>query len=595
MSIQYISIMKNGYFLIITIVFMVSIISNSAHAQTSPISLSMQKDMYYPNDVVVINGTSTSNQLVTVEIKNPFDKSVFEKSLLPSAKGTFSITYVVDSYPTKGTYVVIATQNSETNASYFGVYTKPAIRLEASMDKINYENADKANITIFDLAESMIDIKILDNSQMQQFEDKITTAHDGHAVYPLNITSYPVGVYSILVTSSTGQVKLGFSVGLVPTGAQISVNTEKNTYSLGDSILVLGTVNANSLVHILLTDSNGTLVKSIQTYSDNTGHFTIPDLKIPTNAVPGNWQIVASSGVNHQSLSILVVRSVYGVSDNPVIHAYGPGGPGVPIHIDTPLQQSLRGIASKDVQCKEGLQLAIKSKDNSPACVSDTIIGRLVRQSWWAWNDKVGDTIVNTSDKRDFDKSCGISEIMSSIIGTSGFVKDTLPHDGITFPGMNLTEPAGAGIQFAIKPNSTAQITFAYDFNPYPGSNCKVTTKDAMTYINMARSNALISNTTGSNTPISDFPSSPDIFEVDKTKIRTDLPLLGDSGDVQVKLINAEDLNDHVVKVTYQITSKLTSQMGKSYLLNFWWHSAVGVTVGNDLYNGTAFSGPRFG
>jgi hypothetical protein len=197
----------------------------------------------------------------------------------------------------------------------------------------------------------------------------------------------------------------------------------------------------------------------------------------------------------------------------------------------------------------------------------------------------VGDTVVNTPDKRDYDKSCGITDTMSSIIGTGGFVKDTLPLDGVTYPGMNLTEHAGADIQFAIKPNSTAQIVFACDFNPYPGDICKVTSKDVFA----------TTNPTKPDVSISDLLSSPSIFEVDKTKIRTDGPLLGDSGGMQVKLINAEDLNDHVVKVTYQIISKPTSQIGKSYLLNFWWHSAVGVTVGNDLYNGTAFSGPRFG
>lgn len=289
---------------------------------------------------------------------------------------------------------------------------------------------------------------------------------------------------------------------------------------------------------------------------------------------------------------------------------YNPGGPIIPAAAPinpsgynpqnntllSPLKQFKSGIAANNVTCKQDLQLVIKSKDNFPACVKDTSIGRLVRQGWWAWNNKVGDTIVNTPNKKDFDsKSCVISETTSSIVGTGGFGRDDLPSSGITYPGVNLTRLVDESIQFAIRPNSSAQIVFTYDFNPYPGSNCKVTTKDAMAYINMARSNTLISNTTRSNTPISDFQSSPDIFEVDKTKIRTDLPLLGDSGDVQVKLINAEDLNDHVVKVTYQITSKPTSQIGKSYLLSFWWHSAIGVTVGNDLYNGTAFSGPRFG
>ena len=171
-----------------------------------------------------------------------------------------------------------------------------------------------------------------------------------------------------------------------------------------------------------------------------------------------------------------------------------------------------------------------------------------------------------------------------AMVGTNGFVKDTLPYDGITYSGVNLTGTVGTGIQFAIMPNSTAQIVFAYDFNPYPGTICKVTSKDVIANTIPAKSDV----------SISDLLSSPDILEVDKTRIRTDVSPLGDSGDVQVKLIDVKDLNDHVVKVTYQIISKPTSQIGKSYFLGFWWHSAVGVTVGNDLYNGTAFSGPRF-
>ena len=253
--------------------------------------------------------------------------------------------------------------------------------------------------------------------------------------------------------------------------------------------------------------------------------------------------------------------------------------------IYSPLKQFKSGIAAEDVKCSTDYTLVIKSEDGSPVCVKDINIGKFVRQGWWAWNGKVGDTVVNTPDKRNFDnKSCGISETMSSIIGTNGFVKDTLPYDGITYSGVNLTGTVGTGIQFAIMPNSTAQIVFAYDFNPYPGTICKVTSKDVIAAINSA--NPDIS--------ISDLLSSPDILEVDKTRIRTDVSPLGDSGDVQVKLIDVKDLNDHVVKVTYQIISKPTSQIGKSYFLGFWWHSAVGVTVGNDLYNGTAFSGPRF-
>lgn len=262
----------------------------------------------------------------------------------------------------------------------------------------------------------------------------------------------------------------------------------------------------------------------------------------------------------------------------------GQTNPNVTI-FSTPLKQLHMGTSAEGVKCNQDLQLVIKSEDGSPACVKDTSIGRLVRQGWWAWNDKVGDTVVNTPDKKDFDnKSCAISETMSSIVGTNGFVRDDLPSDGLSYPSANLTGLPAEVIQFAIQPNSTAQIVFTYDFNPYPGSNCKVTTKDVIANTNPAKSDI----------SISDLLRSPDIMEVNKTMVRNDIPLLGNSGDVQVKLTSVEDLNDHVEKVTYQITSKPIAEIDKSYFVGFWWHSAVVVTVGNNLYYGTALSGPRF-
>lgn len=263
---------------------------------------------------------------------------------------------------------------------------------------------------------------------------------------------------------------------------------------------------------------------------------------------------------------------------------YGQINPNVTSFV-TPLKQIQLGTSPESVKCNQNLQLVIKTEDGSPACVKDTSIGKLVRQGWWVWNDKVGDTVVNTPGKKNFDnKTCAISETMSSIVGTNGFVKDDLPANGITYKGADLKGLVGEVIQFAIPPNSNAQIVFTYDFNSYPGSNCKITTKDVLTTVNPGTP----------NTPISDLLSSPDIIEVNQTMVRNDMMPLGNSGDVMVKLTSAEDVNDHVEKVIYQIVSKPTSQIGKSYFVGFWWHSAVVVTVGNNLYNGTALSGPRF-
>lgn len=282
--------------------------------------------------------------------------------------------------------------------------------------------------------------------------------------------------------------------------------------------------------------------------------------------------------------------------DNSTTTSFVPTASPTGIKNESPLKQFKSVTLAQDVKCNQNFQLVIKSENGSPACIHPSSMARMVRQGWWVWDKKVGNTVVNTPDKKPFDiKNCTISETVSSIVGTRGFVKDDLPVNGITYPGENMSSLVGQVTQFSIRPNSEGYITFTYDFNPYPGSNCIVTAKDAMTYIDMARSNTPISNTTISDGLLSNFFIVPDIFEVDKTKVRTDVSPLGDSGDVQVKLASVEDINDHVVKTTFEIISSPTSQIGKSYFVGFWWHSGVVVTIGNDLYNGTAFSGPRFG
>lgn len=440
---------------------------------------------------------------------------------------------------------------------------------------LNYENMEKPIITITGMPLAPVHVEIDDSSGNIVFSHDLGNLTNGSINYTLDVSSYKPGVYSTTVTSPVSKLTTSFTVDLMPTGGKISLNVDKILYLPGDHIIILGTWMSNALIQLSLIDPNDISVESAQTVPDKTGHFSLFNFTIPANAISGIWKISASSGVSHAQIPVAINSTFHNISYV-----------GINVAKLSPLKQLKSGIAAQNVTCSENLMLVIKTTDDSSACVKDTSIGRLVRQGWWAWNDKVGDTVVNTPEKRDFDsKSCGMLDTASSIVGTSGFVRDTLPFDGITYSGVNFTDPAGNGAQFAIMPNSIAQIEFTYDFNPYPGTDCKVTSKDVIASTNPAKPDI----------SISDLLSSPDILAVDKTGIRTDLPLLGDSGDVRVKLVGAKDLNDHVVKVTYQMISKPTAQIGKSYFLSFWWHSAVGLTVGNDLYNGTAFSGPRFG
>ncbi|MGI0060905.1 MAG: cupredoxin domain-containing protein, partial [Nitrosotalea sp.] len=56
-------------------------------------------------------------------------------------------------------------------------------------------------------------------------------------------------------------------------------------------------------------------------------------------------------------------------------------GPTITITLD-PLEQFKSGIASKDVACKKGLDLLIRTEDGSPACVRYTTADLLINRGW---------------------------------------------------------------------------------------------------------------------------------------------------------------------------------------------------------------------
>ncbi len=58
-----------------------------------------------------------------------------------------------------------------------------------------------------------------------------------------------------------------------------------------------------------------------------------------------------------------------------------PDSQTIPV-ISSPLKQFKSGIAAQDVTCKKGLQLVIKAKDDSPACVQSSTAAKLVTLGW---------------------------------------------------------------------------------------------------------------------------------------------------------------------------------------------------------------------
>lgn len=168
--------------------------------------------------------------------------------------------------------------------------------------------------------------------------------------------------------------------GMMTPESKIQLLTGKPTYVPGEKIQIIGAFNPNDLIHIDLVNPFDGTKNSTLLQSDNTGHFRT-NYVVPYDAVNGTWKILATSGLNHASLDIQVTSSNYGINKN-TAPIYGPGGPATTIQLESPLRQFKSGIPADEVICKQGLQLVIKTKDSSPACIKPDSAYMLIYRGW---------------------------------------------------------------------------------------------------------------------------------------------------------------------------------------------------------------------
>ncbi|MEO9277457.1 MAG: hypothetical protein ABI340_06745 [Nitrososphaera sp.] len=282
---------------------------------THQIALVSAKTKYNPGDMVMVNGTSISNQLVSFVLSDPANHQIYSKDVNVTSSGTLSFTYQLEDSAMKGTYTLTATQGNDQVPLYFGVGEDPTAPLSIRLDKLTYINTDKPIVNIAGTPSSTLNLVIIDPSDKEKFADTVTLGSDGLATYSFNLTSYTPGVYSIVLTGSTSSKAVqSFAIGLTTNSGQINLSLVKDTYVPGDSIIILGTANANSILNLSLVDPSGVPVKTIQTFTDKSGHFSSFDFRIPATATPGTWTVDATSGLNHKSVNITVKSATQGIT-----------------------------------------------------------------------------------------------------------------------------------------------------------------------------------------------------------------------------------------------------------------------------------------
>ncbi|MBI3641259.1 MAG: hypothetical protein HY222_02575 [Thaumarchaeota archaeon] len=281
---------------------------------THQIILSTSQQEVDPGGTIIINGTSISNQPVSFRIEDPTGNQVFAKDANVTSDGQLAVAYPVDVGAVKGTYKAIVSQGIDQVTVYFGVGEMPVPQLTLTMDKLNYQNSEKPTINISGPPTSTLNLVIIDPSGKQKFADAVLLDPGGFIAYSFNVTSYTPGIYSAVITRGNDKESVSFAIGLQTGSGAITMKTVKDTYHLGDNIIILGKSNPNTIIRVTLSDPNGVIVKSLQTFTDKAGIFSSTDFRIPGDGTSGIWKLEASSGINHTGLSLTIKSSHEGIS-----------------------------------------------------------------------------------------------------------------------------------------------------------------------------------------------------------------------------------------------------------------------------------------
>jgi hypothetical protein len=278
-------------------------ISKTIHVMASAIK-------YDPGTKMLFNGTAIPNQLVEVVIKDPIGKEVLSDILNLDDSGTLNFEYQTTAASPKGTYVILFTQGEETEILRIGLGEFPSEQIVAKFDKLNHATSEKARLVLQGPAKAVVSLIIIDPSDKVKVTDSVTLGPDGRNEYEIDLASYKSGVYSVVIKYLKFQTSEIFSVGLLPSSGPIIIQSTKQTYLLGDPILVLGSANKNALLTLEMTDPDGVVIKRKDIIADEDGKFSDGTFRVPGDAKQGMWTIRASSGPNKAEANLEIVGTV---------------------------------------------------------------------------------------------------------------------------------------------------------------------------------------------------------------------------------------------------------------------------------------------
>ena len=308
-------------------------VESAKNILVTPVNLKIE-----PGDIMKFNGTALPNVPIEFILEDPLGKELDSDIVQIDDSGIVGFEYETSQTSTKGTYTLIATQEDEKEFVFAGLGQLPTIPVNLEFDKLNYKPGDTAIISLSGKPSDIVSLLIIDPSDKPKGEAvSITLQADARGTHSLDLDGFASGVYTAVVSKGSTQSTEIFTVGLQTGSGEISINTTKEEYNPGDSILILGDTNANILLTINLIDPEGNVVKTKETFSDKNGKISEDSFRIPSDGEPGSWTVNAKSGANFDNIEIEVLGTVYdgivvsitespkldGINDFMNFHIYG--------------------------------------------------------------------------------------------------------------------------------------------------------------------------------------------------------------------------------------------------------------------------------
>ncbi len=270
------------------------------------VEISTSAIRYNTGETIEISGIGEPSKNTTILIKDETNKIIHYDVFTSVNNGEINYEFLIEDSTSAGTYTIIIKQDNGADATLIGIGKYPSEKIITLMEKTNFSLNSKAVLNIIGPASSKLGIKILDSNDSIKITDSITTSSSGKSKYSVDLNGLNSGIYRAVVGSSNIQDSVKFSVGLEAGSGDISLLSLEENYTLGQSILVIGTTGTDARITITLYDPNGEVSSKTETFSDSVGTFSTEEIGIPIDAELGVWKLTANSRLDTKSINIKV-------------------------------------------------------------------------------------------------------------------------------------------------------------------------------------------------------------------------------------------------------------------------------------------------